>query len=121
MTRYHGMDIRWKSHSPHYSLPPYLSPFLKRCCGRFGSQPQWATCGESYPLGCRFDSNIQGGQFFTANPDRRRRMYQTPLGIYQQGCGMQNVFMSWSASEYLYLMLLLNDTGLPKEALFIIR
>eukprot|EP00955_Chlamydomonas_euryale_P040906 351841-Chlamydomonas_euryale.AAC.22 len=29
--------------------------------------------------------------------------------------------MSWSASEYLYLMLLLNDTRLPPEALFLLR
>ena len=102
-------------------LAPLLPVLRFGHCRRFGSQPQWATCGESFPLGCRFDGNIDGGQFFTANPDRRRRLYQTQLGIYQEGCGLQNVFMSWSASEYLYLMLLLNDTSLPREALFIIR
>jgi inositol oxygenase len=87
----------------------------------FDSQPQWAICGESFPLGCRFDSSIEGAQFFTANPDRRRRLYTTPLGIYQPECGLQHVYMSWSAAEYLYLLLLLNNTSLPNEALFIIR
>jgi hypothetical protein len=29
--------------------------------------------------------------------------------------------MSWSAAEYLYLMLLLNETSLPPEALFLVR
>ena len=42
-------------------------------------------------------------------------------GIYQPHCGLKNVFMSWSAAEYMYLMLLLNDTRLPLEALFLIR
>lgn len=96
-------------------LPPCLAP------RRFGSQPQWATCGESFPLGCRFDPSLQGTQFFSVNPDRRRRLYSTPLGIYQPGCGLHNVYFSWSACEYLYLMLLLNDTELPPEALFVVR
>eukprot|EP00798_Chlamydomonas_sp_ICE-L_P014293 gene14293-20270_t len=86
----------------------------------FGSQPQWAICGESFPVGCRFDPGIQGAQFFTANPDRRRKQYNSPVGIYQPHCGLKNVFMSWSAAEYLYLMLLLNGTWLPVEALFLI-
>ncbi|GAX82146.1 hypothetical protein CEUSTIGMA_g9574.t1 [Chlamydomonas eustigma] len=88
---------------------------------RLGCQPQWATCGESYPLGCRFDNHLQGYQFFSANPDRRRRQYHSQLGIYQSACGLHNVYMSWSAAEYLYLMLLLNGASLPPEALFIIR
>ncbi|KAL6752221.1 hypothetical protein V8C86DRAFT_3029665 [Haematococcus lacustris] len=36
-----------------------------------------SVCGDSYPLGCRFDPHIFGAQFFLANPDKRRRMYQT--------------------------------------------
>jgi len=88
---------------------------------KFGSQPQWAVCGESFPLGCRFDSHIQGAQFFLANPDRRRRVYNTPTGIYTPHCGLKNVFMSWGAAEYLYLVLVLNNTALPPEALFLLR
>eukprot|EP00798_Chlamydomonas_sp_ICE-L_P001685 gene1685-33081_t len=88
---------------------------------KFGPQPAWAVNGESFPVGCRFDTHIQGAQFFTANPDRRRKQYNTPAGIYQAHCGLKNVFMSWSAAEYSYLMLLLNNTQLPEEALFMIR
>lgn len=36
----------------------------------WGSQPQWAVAGESYPLGCRFAPQISHSEFFSANPDR---------------------------------------------------
>lgn len=87
----------------------------------WGSQPQWAVSGESFPLGCRFSTDIQGAQHFTANPDRRRRIYNSPLGIYSPQCGLESVFMSWQANEYLFLLLLLNETKLPPAALFILR
>jgi inositol oxygenase len=62
-----------------------------------------------------------GAQYFSANPDRRRRLYNTPLGMYSPGCGLANVYMSWGAPEYLYLVLELNRVPLPAEAMFIIR
>lgn len=86
-----------------------------------GSQPQWAICGESFPVGCRFSPAIGCSQFFSVNPDRRRRIYNTATGIYQRGCGLKSVFMSWSACEYLYMVLVLNGTKLPDEALFVLR
>lgn len=42
-------------------------------------------------------------------------------GVYQPRCGLRNVFMSWGAQEYLYLVLVLNNTALPPEALFMLR
>ncbi|GLC39446.1 hypothetical protein PLESTB_001349600 [Pleodorina starrii] len=88
---------------------------------RFGSQPQWAICGETYPLGCRFSPHILGAQYFTANPDRRRRLYNTPTGLYDPGCGLLNCVMSWSAPEYLYLVISLNSSRLPQDALWVLR
>eukprot|EP00879_Flechtneria_rotunda_P020176 GHRR01021217.1.p1 GENE.GHRR01021217.1~~GHRR01021217.1.p1 ORF type:complete len:639 (+),score=264.32 GHRR01021217.1:1091-3007(+) len=87
----------------------------------WGSQPQWAVTGESYPLGCRFAPQISHSEFFSANPDRRRRAYSTALGVYSSDCGLRNVYMSWGAPEYMYMMLVLNQTQLPEEALFLIR
>jgi inositol oxygenase len=52
---------------------------------------------------------------------RRRRTYSTALGVYQEQCGLRNVYMSWGAAEYLYMLLVLNQTQLPEEALFMIR
>ncbi len=88
---------------------------------RFGLQPPWAVCGETYPLGVKFAPQISNFQFFSANPDRRRRAYSTPVGVYQPKCGLRNVYMSWGASEYLYIVLVLNQVQLPDEALFMIR
>lgn len=87
----------------------------------FGSEPEWAVQGDSYPLGCRFSEAIAGHQFFSVCPDRRRRIYNTPLGIYSPGCGLENVYFTWSSAEYMFTMLLLNDSSLPPEALFLIR
>lgn len=55
------------------------------------------------------------------HPRRRRRTYSTSLGVYAEHCGLRNVYMSWGAPEYLYMMLVLNQTALPEEALFMIR
>ncbi len=71
---------------------------------RFGCEPQWAVCGESFPVGCRFSPEIACAQFFSVNPDRRRRLYSTPAGMYRPGCGLAAVYMSWSAAEYLYMV-----------------
>lgn len=37
---------------------------------QWGSQPQWAVTGESYPVGARFAPQINHSEFFSANPDR---------------------------------------------------
>lgn len=69
-----------------------------------GAEPQWAVSGESFPVGCRFHPAVACPQFFSVNPDRRRRMYSTPTGVYRERCGLAAVHMSWSASEYLYMV-----------------
>lgn len=55
-------------------------------------------------MGCCFHPSIVCSAFFSVNPDRRRRIYNTPTGIYREGCGLAAVHMSWSASEYLYMV-----------------
>jgi len=87
----------------------------------FGGEPQWAVCGESFPVGCRFHPSVVHSQYFQANPDRRRRAYATATGVYQQGCGLSSICMSWSGAEYLYMVVAKNQTLLPPEALFLIR
>ncbi len=38
----------------------------------------------------------------------RRRIYNSPCGIYAPGCGLSSVYMRWSAAEYLHMVLVLN-------------
>ena len=47
--------------------------------------------------------------------------YNTELGIYAEGCGLDSVTCSWGHDEYLYQVLKHNQCNLPEEALYIIR
>ena len=35
-------------------------------------------------------------------PQHCKHRYNTKLGIYKEGCGIENVIMSWGHDEYLY-------------------
>ena len=41
--------------------------------------------------------------------------------MYQPNCGIQNLLMSWGHDEYMYQLLLHNNTTLPQEGLYMIR
>ena len=47
-------------------------------------------------------------QYFKENPDYNNPAYNTKLGIYSEGCGLENVLMSWGHDEYMYLVYPLN-------------
>ena len=44
---------------------------------------------------------------------------QTRCGIYEEGCGLDQVLMSWGHDEYLYHVV--KDSKLPEAALYMIR
>ena len=90
-----------------------------RC--RFGAEPSWAVDSEAYPLGCASSEHISGHAFLSTCPDRRCSAYNKETGIYAPGCGLDAVHFTWSATEYLTLVLLLNHTHLPFEAVFLLR
>ena len=58
---------------------------------------------------------------FLGNPDLEDGRYNTELGMYQPGCGIENLLMSWGHDEYLYQCLLHNGAKIPKEGLYCIR
>lgn len=88
---------------------------------RWGSEPSWLLHAESFPVGCRVRAAVAASAFAFTNPDRRRKAYSTPTGMYSTGCGLENVYMSWTGAEYLYMILSLNGSRLPPEALFLLR
>ena len=65
-------------------------------------EPQWAVVGDTFPVGCRWSPKIVYSHFFSENPDRLVPEYQTENGIYEPGCGLDNVHMSWGHDEYVY-------------------
>jgi inositol oxygenase len=89
----------------------------------FGSQPQWAVVGDTFPVGCLFSDKIVYSSLFEHNPDSTNSFMNNEelCGIYEPNCGFDNVVMSWGHDEYLYTVLKNNSIELPNEALYIIR
>jgi inositol oxygenase len=81
-------------------------------------EPQWAVVGDTFPVGCAWSDAIVFAEFLQDNADREVVEYQTPCGMYQPGCGLDNVLMTWGHDEYLYHVV---REYLPPEALYMIR
>ncbi|GAB4852695.1 Inositol oxygenase 2 [Ancistrocladus abbreviatus] len=87
----------------------------------FGGLPQWAVVGDTFPVGCAFDESIVHHKFFKDNPDYNNPAYNTKCGVYTEGCGLENILISWGHDDYMYLVAKENGTTLPPAGLFIIR
>lgn len=85
-----------------------------------GAQGQWDVVGDTFPVGCAFDERIIYHDTFAGNPDSRDPVYGSKFGIYEKGCGLDNVMLSWGHDEYLYHVVKEQST-LPAEALAMIR
>src|SRR6267378_544409 len=109
-------QIRQDGHPRWFILTGLVHDLGKILC-LFG-EPQWAVVGGTFPVGCAFSDKIVFPEFFADNPDSRVPAYQTPCGIYQEGCGLDNVHLSWGHDEYLYQVV---KDYLPEEALAMIR
>jgi len=81
-------------------------------------EPQWAVVGDTFPTGCRYSDKIVFPQYFADNPDSQDSRYQSPLGIYEEGCGLDRVQLSWGHDEYIYYV---TKDYLPAEALYMLR
>jgi inositol oxygenase len=81
-------------------------------------EPQWAVVGDTFPTGCGWSDKIVFHEFFRDNPDWTRADFQSPLGIYSEHCGLDNVQLSWGHDEYLYHVV---KDYLPEPAHYMIR
>jgi inositol oxygenase len=84
-------------------------------------QPQWATVGDTFPVGCGPDPVIVHVDSFNGNPDMKNEQYNSKLGMYKENCGLEQVLMSWSHDEYMFRVLEHNKCTIPKEGMYIIR
>ena len=108
--------IRADGH-PRWFVLTGLIHDLGKVLWSFG-EPQWAVVGDTFPVGCAFRPSIVLHEYFAANPDTREPRYSTRLGIYEPGCGLEKVEMSWGHDEYLYHVV---KDYLPPEARYMIR
>jgi len=81
-------------------------------------EPQWAVTGDTFPVGCRHSDKIVYHEFFRFNPDWNHSRYHSENGMYEPGCGLDNVLMSWGHDEYMYQVV---RDYLPVEAQYMIR
>ncbi|KAF7554394.1 hypothetical protein G7046_g6836 [Stylonectria norvegica] len=86
----------------------------------YDAKGQWDVVGDTFPVGCKFDHRIVYPDTFVNNPDYNDPVFSTPLGIYELGCGMDNVMLSWGHDEYLYHVVK-DQSTLPDEGLAMIR
>jgi inositol oxygenase len=108
--------IRAAGHPRWFVLTGLIHDLGKILC-LFG-EPQWAVVGDTFPVGCAFSDKVVFGEFFANNPDSRVPEYQTACGIYEPGCGLDRVHLSWGHDEYLYQVV---RPYLPEPALSMIR
>jgi inositol oxygenase len=108
--------IRSDGHPRWFVLTGLIHDLGKVLC-LFG-EPQWAVVGDTFPVGCAFSDRVVYPEFFADNPDARVPRYQTPCGVYEEGCGLDRVHLSWGHDEYLYQVV---KDHLPEEALYMIR
>ncbi|PUZ60285.1 hypothetical protein GQ55_4G111300 [Panicum hallii var. hallii] len=87
----------------------------------FGELPQWAVVGDTFPVGCAYDECNVHFKYFKENPDYHNPKFNNKFGAYSEGCGLDNVLMSWGHDDYMYLVAKENKTTLPSAGLFIIR
>jgi inositol oxygenase len=108
--------IRADGHPRWFILTGLIHDLGKILC-LFG-EPQWAVVGDTFPVGCRFSERIVFHEFFQHNPDWNVPEYQTESGIYEPGCGLDQVHLSWGHDKYLFHVV---KDHLPEEALAMIR
>jgi inositol oxygenase len=108
--------IRSDGHPRWFILTGLIHDLGKILC-LFG-EPQWAVVGDTFPVGCAFSPKIVFPEFFATNPDATDPRYQSLTGIYEPGCGLDAVHLSWGHDEYLYQVV---KDYLPAEGLAMIR
>jgi inositol oxygenase len=108
--------IRADGHPRWFILTGLIHDLGKILC-LFG-EPQWAVVGDTFPVGCRYSDKVVFPEFFRLNPDHGVSEYQTEYGIYEPGCGLNRIHMSWGHDEYLYHVV---KDFLPEPGLAMIR
>jgi inositol oxygenase len=83
---------------------------------------QWGLVGDVFVVGCRLPDTVVYPEFNDLNPDMHDERYNTDLGVYQEGCGIDNVHLAWGHDEYFY-QVLKNHPGnkIPEEGMVMVR
>lgn len=93
--------------------------------GQDGYDPkgkQWALGGDTFVVGCEIpDDAVVFPEFNKLNPDMSNPKYNTKYGMYEPHCGLDSLCFAWGHDEYMYRMLVANETTIPQAGLDMIR
>ncbi|SFW73472.1 inositol oxygenase [Sinomicrobium oceani] len=83
---------------------------------------QWGLVGDVFVVGCALPDTCVYPEFNALNKDMQDPRYNTHLGIYKPGCGIDNLTLAWGHDEYLY-QVLSNHKGnsIPQAGMVMIR
>ena len=108
--------IRRDGHPDWFQLAGLTHDLGKVLC--LWGEPQWAVVGDTFPTGCAYSDKVVFSEYFAANPDAKNPTYQSKLGVYEEGAGLDQADMSWGHDEFFYHIA---KPYLPEPALYMIR
>ncbi len=83
---------------------------------------QWGMVGDIFVVGCALPNTCVYPEFNKLNPDMQNSRFNSTLGIYEEGCGLDQVDLAWGHDEYLYQVLSHHpENKIPKEGMIMIR
>lgn len=109
-------QMRADGRPPWFVLAGFVHDLGKILC--LWDEPQWAVVGDTFPTGCRYSPKIVFAEFFEDNPDSSDPRFQSEFGVYEPGCGLDQVVLSWGHDEYIYQV---TKNYLPIEAQYMLR
>lgn len=83
---------------------------------------QWGLVGDVFVVGCQFPDSCVYPEFNELNPDMHDERYNTELGVYEEGCGLDNLHLAWGHDEYLFQVLQNHkDNTIPEAGMAMVR
>jgi inositol oxygenase len=83
---------------------------------------QWGLVGDVFVVGCKLPDSCVYPEFNALNPDMQDPRYNTELGVYEAGCGLDNLHLAWGHDEYLYQVLKNHpENSIPEAGMAMIR
>lgn len=83
---------------------------------------QWGLVGDVFVVGCKLPDACVYPEFNESNPDMLDERYNTSLGTYTAGCGLDHLTLAWGHDEYLFQVLSHHKANsIPAEGMVMIR
>eukprot|EP00521_Asterionellopsis_glacialis_P006075 CAMPEP_0195281326 /NCGR_PEP_ID=MMETSP0707-20130614/683_1 /TAXON_ID=33640 /ORGANISM="Asterionellopsis glacialis, Strain CCMP134" /LENGTH=720 /DNA_ID=CAMNT_0040340201 /DNA_START=51 /DNA_END=2210 /DNA_ORIENTATION=- len=81
----------------------------------------WTLSCRSRVVGCLAPTCASFGEFRNLNKDESDPRYNSPNGMYNANCGLDEVLLMWTGPEYMYHMIKHNSLAIPEDGLAMLR